>query len=44
MLLLKIDKNGQIPVYQQVFDEIKQRIEQGLLKPGEKLPSSRLFS
>jgi DNA-binding transcriptional MocR family regulator len=44
MLLLKIDKTNKMPVYQQVFNEIKQRIESGILKSGEKLPASRLLA
>ena len=41
MLLLKIDKAGIHPVYYQVFMRIKELIEQNILKPGDKLPSSR---
>ncbi len=44
MLLIKIDKTDKVPVYQQVFNKIKQRIESGILKPGEKLPASRLLA
>jgi len=44
MLLIQIDRNGTRPVYLQVFDAIKVRIEQGSLKPGDRLPSSRRLS
>jgi len=44
MLILKIDHKRNSPIYQQVFEEIKRLIEEGALKPGEQLPSSRALA
>ncbi len=41
MLLLTIDENGSQPIYQQIIDQVRQRITGRLLLPGEKLPSTR---
>ncbi|MBN2542144.1 PLP-dependent aminotransferase family protein [bacterium] len=41
MLILKVNKRSEIPLFKQVFERIKELIEQGVLKPGDKLPSSR---
>lgn len=44
MLLVQIDKKQNRPVYQQIVDQIIERIISGAMKEGEKLPSSRKFA
>ncbi len=44
MIFLNLDRKSEQPMFRQVFDQLKKRIEQGVLKPGEKLPSTRAFS
>ncbi len=44
MLLINIDSGISKPLYQQVFEEVKKKIDQGIVKPGYKLPSSRNFA
>lgn len=41
MLLLEIDEQSRKPHYQQIVEQIQEKIENGLLQPGEKLPSTR---
>lgn len=41
MILIKVDKGKRQPLFQQVFDQLKQLIETGDLLPGENLPSTR---
>jgi len=41
MLLLHLNKNKSIPLFQQVIDQVKELINQGSLKAGDRLPSSR---
>ena len=41
MVLIKINKNGKIPVYRQIIEEIIKLIDQNILKKGDRLPSSR---
>lgn len=40
-MLLKIDRKDALPLFRQLVRRIKDLIDQGSLKPGEKLPSSR---
>ena len=44
MLMYVLDKNSSDPVYIQIYDHIRQDIETGILRSGEKLPSKRAFS
>lgn len=44
MLIIKVNKNSPTPVFQQIYLQIKSLIETGVLKVGDKLPSSRLLS
>lgn len=44
MLLITIDSQSKEPIYKQVFNQIKEMTDTGILKPGDKLPSSRIFS
>jgi GntR family transcriptional regulator len=39
-----IDKNSPLPIYYQIEEYIKERIEKGELKPGHVLPSEREYS
>jgi len=41
MLLLKIDKKNKKPIYEQILNQLMQLIEKGVLKPGDRLPSTR---
>lgn len=41
MLLLELDEKIHKPQYQQILEQIREKIEQRLLLPGEKLPSTR---
>lgn len=41
MLLLTIDERGAKPIYQQIIDQIREKIAGRVLLPGEKLPSTR---
>ena len=41
MLLLKLDEKIQKPLYQQIWEQIREKIEKRVLLPGEKLPSTR---
>lgn len=44
MLLLCIDPNNPKPKYQQILEQIRHKIESHTLRPGEKLPSTRLLA
>jgi GntR family transcriptional regulator len=39
-----IRKNSPIPIYYQLIEQIQEKIEKGLLKPGDAIPSEREFS
>lgn len=41
MILIKVDKENKQPLFQQVFEQLKQLIETGDLLPGENFPSTR---
>lgn len=41
MLLIKLDKNDSIPLYEQIYNQIRYDIIHGKLKVGMKLPSKR---
>ena len=40
-MIIKIDSNLSAPLFQQVMDQIKKAVIDGLLKPGDSLPSIR---
>ena len=40
-MIIKIDSNLSAPLFQQVMDQIKKAVLDGLLKPGDSLPSIR---
>ncbi|TLM99626.1 GntR family transcriptional regulator, partial [bacterium] len=39
-----LDKGSRIPLYLQITAQLIHKIEQGELKPGDKIPSEREFS
>ena len=39
-----IRKNSPIPIYYQLIEQIQEKIEKGLLKPGDAIPSEREYS
>lgn len=41
MLLLKLDERNSKPLYQQILEQIREKIENRVLLPGEMLPSTR---
>lgn len=43
-LFIFIDKELKVPIYQQIYEFIKKEIQKEQLKPGDKLPSSRVLS
>ncbi|WP_067930887.1 GntR family transcriptional regulator [Alicyclobacillus kakegawensis] len=38
---LRVDARSSEPMYQQIVDQVKARVAEGLLKPGDRLPSVR---
>ena len=40
-MLIKIDKRSKVPVYRQIVEQIKQMVDEGVLRPGQELPGSR---
>lgn len=43
-VLFKIDQSSNIPIYQQIVQEVKKAILKGVLRPGDRLPSVRELS
>ncbi len=39
--MLTINPSGNTPIYQQIIDQIREKVLIGLLRPGDKLPSVR---
>ena len=44
MLLINLDRNSNISLFKQIFEQIKSMIDDAVLKPGDRLPSSRRLS
>lgn len=44
MILLDIDLKSKEPLFKQIFNQLKRMIEDGILKPGDRLPSTRILS
>jgi len=44
MILLNIKTQSRMPIFRQVFTQIRDLIEKGTLHPGDRLPSSRLLA
>lgn len=44
MILLTLDKRSEIPLFRQIIEQIRDKIDCGILKPGEVLPPTRAIS
>jgi DNA-binding transcriptional MocR family regulator len=44
MILLNLDRKIDIPLFRQVFNQLKDKIDNEVLKPGDRLPPTRSFS
>ena len=44
MLLLNLDRKSEVPLFRQVFYQLKEKIDNEILKPGDVLPPTRTFS
>ena len=44
MLLLKIDRESQAPIYRQIVDSVVRHVDGGTLAPGDRLPPSRVLA
>lgn len=44
MVFLNLDRNSKTPLFRQVFEQLKEKIENETLKPGDLLPPTRTFS
>ncbi len=44
MILLNLDRKSDIPLFKQVLDQLKEKIDNDILRPGDKLPATRAFS
>ena len=43
-MLLRLDFSGDVPIYQQIRNQVVTAIASGQLKPGEKLPTIRALA
>ena len=43
-LLIPVKEDSRFPMYRQIYDHIKNEIQKGKMKAGEKLPSSRILA
>lgn len=44
MILLNLNQSSIVPLFRQVLDQLKEKIDNDILKPGDKLPSTRNLS
>lgn len=44
MVILNLDKESDLPLFKQVLEQLKEKIDNEIIKPGDKLPSSRTLS
>ena len=44
MLLLKIDRNRKNPIHKQILSQLLALIQKGILKPGDRIPSTRILA
>ena len=44
MILLNLDRKSNVPLFRQIFDQLKEKIDADVIKPGDRLPSTRTFS
>lgn len=42
--MIVLDANAEVPMYEQVYEAVKVHIEQGLFRPGQRLPSIRAMA
>ena len=42
--MIVLDENAEVPMYEQVYEAVKVHIEQGLFRPGQRLPSIRAMA
>jgi DNA-binding transcriptional MocR family regulator len=43
-MLLRIDRGGRVPIHRQIFDQVAGLVENGSLRPGERLPATRALA
>ena len=43
-LTILLEENSKVPLYEQIYEHIRDEIRQGKIKPGTKLPSTRLLA
>lgn len=43
-LIIHIDADAKMPLYEQIYEYIKNEIKSGNIKAGERLPSTRILS
>jgi len=44
MIILNLDRKNKTPLFRQVFEQLKEKIDNEILKPGDLLPPTRTFS
>jgi DNA-binding transcriptional MocR family regulator len=44
MIILSLDKESKTPLFKQVISQLMDKIDNNILKPGDKLPATRTFS
>jgi len=44
MIFLNLDRNSEIPLFRQVINQLREKIDAEVLRPGDTLPPTRLFS
>lgn len=44
MILLQLDRSGPVPLFRQVIDQLKEKIDTNILKAGETLPPTRTLA
>lgn len=44
MILLNLERKSSVPLFKQIFAQLKQRIEDNTLAPGFRMPSSRTLA
>jgi DNA-binding transcriptional MocR family regulator len=44
MILLNLDRSSKVPLFMQIFNQLKQRIDDEILKPGFRMPPTREFA
>ena len=44
MLLVTIDRTSQVPAFRQICDRVVELVDQGALRPGDRLPPTRALA